>query len=339
MKVVVAGASGVVGGRCATILAERGHDLVLISRDPARIAGLPGVPLQLDLGQLIDGTATVLPEADVLVNCAGPSVRWTHPVALAALRAGMDFTDPGGDLEEVHRLATVAESEGHTAVLGAGVQPGLVAIAVQAVVLRTGACRVRGSCGGLQTLSISSVEDYVAAAGTSQEAAGRRLHEGRVERAAPSKAGPLPGRYPPSATRHLHLDQEVLGVAERLGCTDLTWFNVMDAPRSSAALARLLAGGGSESDALAAVAEDLRNREPYFRIEVEAWNGDECTRLGIATADCYDLTARILVQAAELAVAGTPGALFASGIGVSPETWLTGLLGAAEITWDEEGEL
>ena len=113
----------------------------------------------------------------------------------------------------------------------------------------------------------------------------------------------------------------------------------MDAPRSSAALARLLAGGGSESDALAAVAEDLRNREPYFRIEVEAWNGDECTRLGIATADCYDLTARILVQAAELAVAGTPGALFASGIGVSPETWLTGLLGAAEITWDEEGEL
>ena len=173
MKVVVAGASGVVGGRCATILAERGHDLVLISRDPARIAGLPGVPLQLDLGQLIDGTATVLPEADVLVNCAGPSVRWTHPVALAALRAGMDFTDPGGDLEEVHRLATVAESEGHTAVLGAGVQPGLVAIAVQAVVLRTGACRVRGSCGGLQTLSISSVEDYVAAAGTSQEAAGR----------------------------------------------------------------------------------------------------------------------------------------------------------------------
>ena len=71
---------------------------------------------------------------------------------------------------------------------------------------------------------------------------------------------------------------------------------------------------------MAAVAEDLRNREPCFRIE-------------------YDLTARILAQAAELAVAGTPGALFASGIGVSPETWLTGLLGAAEITWDEEGEL
>lgn len=343
MRVLLIGAGGAVGRRAAACLHRDGHRLMLASRRPADAGRGPGPDrVELDLAAVLrPGSPAPLPASDVVVNCAGPSSRWTAPLARTALVSGAHYVDPGGDAGTAAVLNAAAIHHRRTVILGAGVQPGLAAIALRAVLHRGGpAVGARIACGGLQPLTASSVEDYLAAVRTSLEFSGRRLRSGRVERVSPVQAGPAPGGFPPSATPHLYLDPEGLDVAREAGLPDLTWFNITDAPRGAAVLARLMAGAGRPEEALEAMAADLAGRRPYFRIDAETTGPDgEQTLLSIGTADSYALTGEMVAAAVGLVADEPAGARLASRAGQDDLRWLARAAAVAEVDWSMAGAL
>jgi uncharacterized protein (TIGR01777 family) len=78
VKVVVAGGSGLVGRAICRELTAAGHELVVLTRDPARTAArLPGVRLVAWDPETIDGWHAELSDAGAVINLAGESVgRW-----------------------------------------------------------------------------------------------------------------------------------------------------------------------------------------------------------------------------------------------------------------------
>lgn len=71
MRVLITGASGLIGGRLARHLSAVGHDVVLASRDRAKAflpANLPFMPIDLDDSSSLDRACT---EVDAVVHAAG----------------------------------------------------------------------------------------------------------------------------------------------------------------------------------------------------------------------------------------------------------------------------
>jgi uncharacterized protein (TIGR01777 family) len=82
MRVVITGGSGLIGRAVAAPLAAEGHDVVVLSRDPARVRGLPaGVrAVQWD-GRTAAGWETLLEGGSAVINLAGEAIaagRWTE---------------------------------------------------------------------------------------------------------------------------------------------------------------------------------------------------------------------------------------------------------------------
>jgi NADP-dependent 3-hydroxy acid dehydrogenase YdfG len=81
---MVTGASGGIGGAVVAALAEAGHRVIAVGRDPARLAPAPNVePMLVDLSQP-ESLAQAISEPDrldALVHCAGISVAAIAPVA------------------------------------------------------------------------------------------------------------------------------------------------------------------------------------------------------------------------------------------------------------------
>lgn len=123
--VTVYGATGYTGGLVSESLAGRGIDFAVAGRDADRLHTLArrvddasgteplvrcaSVDDREALNELVDGT-------EVLINCAGPFVDVGRPVALAAVRRGVDYVDIAGEqtfLRWVEReLAPVAAERG-----------------------------------------------------------------------------------------------------------------------------------------------------------------------------------------------------------------------------------
>ncbi|SER75789.1 NAD dependent epimerase/dehydratase family protein [Propionibacterium cyclohexanicum] len=340
MRVVVLGAAGAVGSHAAAALRREGHEVIVASRRPDALAWPAESRIAVDLESAAPLDA--VPDCDVLVNCAGPSHRFTPAVALAAVERGWCVVDPGGDAQTACRLGPVAVACGRTLVLGAGVQPGLAVSALRAVLAeaRFDVTEARVACGGLQRLTIASVDEYLAAAHDSLAGVGRRLRGGVVERVTPTDAGRAPGCFPASATQHVNLDTEALTAARLAGLDDLTWFNMIDAPRSSAVLVQLLTGGASREEALQAARADISGREPYFRIEVQvSSDGGETMRLTIAATDSYALTGAIVAAAVAGIVERPAGAVLASLTGEDPLQWVDAAARIADVAWAQEEEL
>lgn len=74
MKIVIAGSSGFVGSHLASYFKERGHELILLSRDSSK----PGFHFWNPEAGQID--PTILEGADVVINLSGESIlgRWTQ---------------------------------------------------------------------------------------------------------------------------------------------------------------------------------------------------------------------------------------------------------------------
>ncbi|HEY3109969.1 MAG TPA: TIGR01777 family oxidoreductase [Chloroflexota bacterium] len=91
MKIVIAGATGLIGRALSTALKRDGHEIVALTRQPARAARRlpPGVrPVAWD-GQRVGPWLDELPGAGAVVNLAGESIGarpWT-PARKAVLRA------------------------------------------------------------------------------------------------------------------------------------------------------------------------------------------------------------------------------------------------------------
>jgi UDP-glucose 4-epimerase len=72
MKILVTGATGKVGSRLAKRLAQRGHHVRALVRDPTRAAGLVGNATELAKGDLLDleSLAAAVRGVDAVVHCA-----------------------------------------------------------------------------------------------------------------------------------------------------------------------------------------------------------------------------------------------------------------------------
>jgi uncharacterized protein len=81
MRVVITGGSGLIGGALARDLGAAGHDVVVLSRDPARLAALPpGVRAAGWDGRTGEGWSALLDDDTAIVHLAGESIaagRWT----------------------------------------------------------------------------------------------------------------------------------------------------------------------------------------------------------------------------------------------------------------------
>jgi short subunit dehydrogenase-like uncharacterized protein len=106
--IAVYGATGFTGTLVAHELRRRGIDCVLAGRDAAKLArlaerlgGAETHAVELDDR---DGLRHLLGDRAVVIDCAGPFMRWGEPVARAAVETGTHYVDTTGEQSYVELL-------------------------------------------------------------------------------------------------------------------------------------------------------------------------------------------------------------------------------------------
>jgi short subunit dehydrogenase-like uncharacterized protein len=113
MPIAIYGATGFSGRLIAETLAARGHDLVVVGRDPERVRALGealGVPWRAASVGDPDALVAAFHGASVVLSCAGPFAELGEPVLRAALEAGAGFADISGEQAYARHLYERYES-------------------------------------------------------------------------------------------------------------------------------------------------------------------------------------------------------------------------------------
>ena len=80
MKVIISGGTGFIGSELATSLVSDGNDVIVLSRDPARVHHLPAnVRVEYWDGRTTEGWGKLTADTDAIVNLAGEGIdagRW-----------------------------------------------------------------------------------------------------------------------------------------------------------------------------------------------------------------------------------------------------------------------
>ncbi|KIQ13112.1 saccharopine dehydrogenase [Pseudomonas simiae] len=231
----VLGASGDVGLASAQALLSLGlHNLRLGGRDAhtgARcLARLhqqwPDARLQWTAVDFNDtpALARFARGCDVLLNCAGPSWRVADRAAQAALKADAHYVDAAGDIH-----LDPALWRGRSAVLGAGLQPGLTGLLPRWLAAQ-GFTRVQGltSYFGLRDqFTAVAADDFLQGAvdGSSEPLAA--WHNGRCSRALRRRRDVLLPCFPGPVHVLPYLNEEGERLARDLHLETGQWFNVI----------------------------------------------------------------------------------------------------------------
>jgi uncharacterized protein (TIGR01777 family) len=96
MRVIITGGTGLIGRALAANLAADSHEVIVLSRRPERVSGLPsGVQVERWDGRTADGWGRLADEAEAIVNLAGENLsagRWTarrkEAIVQSRVRAG-----------------------------------------------------------------------------------------------------------------------------------------------------------------------------------------------------------------------------------------------------------
>jgi len=235
MLIGVLGASGDVGLASAQALLSLGlHNLRLGGRDAhtgARcLARLhqqwPDARLQWTAVDFNDtpALARFARGCDVLLNCAGPSWRVADRAAQAALKADAHYVDAAGDIH-----LDPALWRGRSAVLGAGLQPGLTGLLPRWLAAQ-GFTRVQGltSYFGLRDqFTAVAADDFLQGAvdGSSEPLAA--WHNGRCSRALRRRRDVLLPCFPGPVHVLPYLNEEGERLARDLHLETGQWFNVI----------------------------------------------------------------------------------------------------------------
>jgi hypothetical protein len=266
----------------------------------------------------------------VVVNCTGPSYRLVDRVALAAFAAGADYVDPGGDAPVHRRLVGVdLASAGRTAVLTAGLMPGLTGL-LPVWLSRQGfdrATRLTAYVGLVDHLTPAGAGDYLLSLGDGHGEAQAAWRNGaRVSRALePLTEVELP-MFPGRVTAYPYLSAESERLARSLGLDEVRWYNVFDGGgQILAALSRLRGAMVGEGDLDVAAAKlvqaaelDLFGRTPYqllvFQLDGEADHRPRIRTLVMRGNDTYGLTGAVTAIAVAAVLNGevAPGLYFAA---------------------------
>ncbi|MEU7633169.1 saccharopine dehydrogenase NADP-binding domain-containing protein [Nocardia sp. NPDC049220] len=316
-RVLLLGATGAVGRACfAALAADSRLAITVAGRDPRRLAefcaGTSARPAsqQIDLAALAAGHDPGLTElvrtADVVVNCAGPSHRYSVALAEIALRGHSAYVDPGVDESQRQLLRRIAPPDG-VALVQAGVQPGLSGLALRIVADRLGgrADALIAWCGGLQPLTRAAVHEYLDSITVGSGGVSTVRRAGGRVRVRPDEMSPAPAPwFPDTAQSHVHLDVETEVLADAVGAHDVEWVNITDGERTVRAIQDLQVSvsaappSDTAVDAVLAAAElDLFGREPYFTLLATARSSGKAATFLLRTRDSYAVTGAIAAWA------------------------------------------
>ena len=86
MRVIITGGTGFIGRQLAADLHQAGHQVIVLSRNPAQVTGMPaGVALEAwdgrsakGWGHLADGAGAIINLAGERVAGASPALRWSE---------------------------------------------------------------------------------------------------------------------------------------------------------------------------------------------------------------------------------------------------------------------
>jgi uncharacterized protein (TIGR01777 family) len=94
MRVLISGGSGLIGRRLAANLAQDGNEVIILSRRPERVIGLPGgVSVKWWDGHTPEGWGSTVNSVDAIVNLAGENIslgRWTDERKRAILESRLN---------------------------------------------------------------------------------------------------------------------------------------------------------------------------------------------------------------------------------------------------------
>ncbi|GAA1072844.1 saccharopine dehydrogenase NADP-binding domain-containing protein [Nocardiopsis composta] len=341
----VVGASGAVGEAAARWLHALG-------RTRLRLGGRRSAPLAALAAELGDGAEAVPVDADspesvrafssgcrVVLNCAGPSYRIADRVARAALPTGADYVDVTGDTPVHDGLSGSAEMRRRTAVLSAGVLPGLSALLVRWYAAEHGLERMAGYAGGLERCTEAAAGDLLLSLpGAADPAAvfGEPLAAWRDGAVAPRALRAADGAHAPGFPGPAFVQPFLTGEARRLaaalGLRELEWYGVHPGEHARAVLAG--AAGRPLTDPAAAAARlrraadlDLAGRTPYYRL-VYLLTGPSGRRHTMIArfADSYRATGRVGAHTADALARGElpPGVHHAADV-LDPAAAVAGL--------------
>jgi hypothetical protein len=333
----VVGGYGAVGGAAAAMLAAEGVGRLRIGgrrREEAQrfvtteLAGT-GEAIEVDV-ENPESLARFCAGCTVVVNAAGPSYRILDRVARAAFTAGADYVDPGGDDPVHQRLsAALAASPGRTAVLNAGVMPGLTAVLPRWLAGQgfERCDRLIAYVALIDHMTPAGAGDYLLSLGGGfGEAHAAWINGRRVSGAlVPLSQIELPffsGRI----TAFPFLSTETERLAREMGLVEIRWYNVFDeAAHVLAALGRLQGAMTGEGDLAAAAAVltqaaelDLFGRVPYqllvFQLEGQAAGRRVSRAAVLRAANTYRLTGAVTARAVLAILRGhiRPGVHFAA---------------------------
>ncbi len=125
MRVIITGGTGLIGGALSADLARDGHKVIVLSRAPEQVKGLPaGVRAERWNGRSGDGWAALADGADAIVNLAGANIsgeglfpsRWTDGrkriIRESRLNAGQAVVDAVRQVTRKPRVVIQASGVG-----------------------------------------------------------------------------------------------------------------------------------------------------------------------------------------------------------------------------------
>lgn len=276
------GAYGSVGRQVAQLLAPR-LALRLGGRDRQQAEQLNqqmGACADVRALDLWDeqSLASFCADCTLVINCAGPSYRILDRVAQAALAAGADYLDVGGD-DPVHERLAGQVPAGRRVLLSAGMLPGLSGVFPR--LLAQSFQRVdemRCYAGGLGRLSVTAAEDFLLSLGNGFGQAQCGWREGQVVRNTGSARQPLQRDWLPvvGVQAYPYLSTEQQRLFSDLQVPHGQGFNLFEGGQLAATLQRIQ---GSAPEArntpqniaalVQASALDVAGRRPYQLLAVE----------------------------------------------------------------------
>jgi Saccharopine dehydrogenase NADP binding domain len=283
------------------------------------LAGLPGdssaqavdISDDASLSRFCAGCHTV-------INCAGPSYQIRDRVARAALAAGAHYVDPGGDDPVVDALTRDGPHGGWTAILSAGMMPGLSSLLARWLARKLDRVDwLTAYIGTMDYLTPAGAGDYLLSLGGGFGVPQAAWRTGALRRdvLSPAVDVELPF-FPGRVTAYPFFSTEAERLVRDLNVRDADWYNVFDGgAHMLAALGRLQGAMSGESALVPAAAEliraaelDMFGRSPYQVIHIQLQGrragGEEAFAVALRGSSTYQLTGAVAAVAARSLLAG-----------------------------------
>lgn len=335
--IAILGATGGVARHLPGILAGAGLTRLRFgARDPRRLALAPAAAeVTVERVDAADeaSLSAFCRGASVVVNCVGPVRHTRCAVVRAALAAGARYVDSAAIRADDPVLRQCAAHPGRV-LFAAGAAPGVSELLVRWLAdhLAGAAVAVTGYAAVMDVMTAGAAEDFLHSLDEARGGAGI-LRRGHL----PPAAGPVVQHHTPFFPEDLvaypFLSADAAAVADMLGVTEMSWYNVFD-PASPvlAVLAGHQSRRGERAD-LSTAARGLRTvanawlgRQPPFQqfvVEMTGSGADGPSRqvAVLRAGSTYRLTAAALaVTVAEISADRTAHGQHLAALALDPAT-------------------